>query len=87
MSYTNRERRLIARNLQTAFEFFEQTVDDPSLLDEVPDGSTVIFRTGDAELDEQNRRLAAEQANPHSTIEIQAPQTDERVAHHGSQRG
>jgi len=87
MSYTDEERRPNDKNIQATFDFCEQALDDLSLLDEIPDGSTVIFKTGDAELDEQNRRLAAEQAGPHSTVEIKVPQTDERAAHHGSQRG
>jgi len=77
MGYTDWERRPIDRNIQATFEFCEQALDDPSLLDEIPDESTVVLKTGDAELDEHNRHLAAEQASPGATVEIEMPQKTE----------
>ena len=50
---TNKE--TIKRNIGLTFDFLRQVAKDPSILDKIPDGSTLEFVEKDFSLKEKNR--------------------------------
>jgi hypothetical protein len=61
----------VQRNISLSFDFAKAIVDDPTILEEIPDGATlVLLPDDDPELSRENLRLGVEAAERGENVYI-----------------
>lgn len=65
--------RMGSANIAAAFDFLESLADNPDLIDQIPDGATVIMsETGNSWVDDQNAWMKANKQDAIESREILA---------------
>lgn len=66
----------VDRNIMLSFEFAKSIIDDPAILEDIPDGATlVLLPDDDAELSRENLRLGVESAERGEDVYIRHVKT------------